>query len=116
MKKNNINYLVTSFLLPFILSLQLYYNVFIRNKNTNKFIKLLTILGCVYLFYRINGYSISLCDNKLSSPIWGTTEIKIGDFILFATNKDLSLLEEAQHFSCWRNDSLFNPQSSIYLK
>ena len=84
MKKNNINYLVTSFLLPFLLSLQLYYNVFIRNKNTNKFIKLLTILGCVYLFYRFNGYSISLCDNKLSSPIWGTNEIKIWEFILFA--------------------------------
>ena len=38
MDKNNINYIVTSFLLPSILSLQLYYNVFMRNKNSNKFI------------------------------------------------------------------------------
>ena len=29
MKRNNINYIVTSFLIPFLLSLQLYYNVFI---------------------------------------------------------------------------------------
>ena len=38
---------------------------------------------------------------------------------IFETNKDLqelSFLEKDQHFSCWKNDSLFNPQSSIYLK
>ena len=84
MEKNNINYLVTSFLLPFILSLQLYYNVFVRNKNSNKFMKALTIIGCIYLFIRFNGYSVSLCDNKLSSPIWSSNEIKVWEFILFA--------------------------------
>ena len=31
MKKNNINYLVTSYLIPFLLSLQLLYRVFIVN-------------------------------------------------------------------------------------
>ena len=31
MKRNNINYVVTSFLIPFLLTLQIYFNVFIQN-------------------------------------------------------------------------------------
>jgi len=46
--------------------------------------KALTIIGCIYLFIRFNGYSVSLCDNKLSSPIWSSNEIKVWEFILFA--------------------------------
>ena len=37
MKKNNINYITTSFIIPFILSLQILYNVYIRNNNKNIF-------------------------------------------------------------------------------
>jgi hypothetical protein len=85
MKKNNINYIVTSFLIPFLLSLQLYYNVFIQNEiYFNLFFKILTLLAPIYIFYKFNGYSKSLCNNKLLSPIWGSNEIKIWEFILFA--------------------------------
>jgi len=84
MKKNRINYIVTSFILPGILSLQALYNVFIRNDNKNDFISIMTIIGCVYLFYRFNGYSKTLCNNYFASPVWGSNEIKLWEFILFA--------------------------------
>lgn len=84
MKKNNINYIITSYLIPTLLSLQILYNVFIIQKNTNLYISLATICICIYIFYKFNGYSISLCNNKLASPIWGSNEIKLWEFILFA--------------------------------
>ena len=90
MKKNNINYLVTSYLIPFLLSLQLIYRVFFVNYSEyikfidDKFLKILIFIGICYLFYRFNGYSKSLCDNKLSSPVWGSNEIKIWELIIFA--------------------------------
>ena len=37
-----------------------------------------------YIFYRFNGYSKSLCDNKLSSPVWGSNEIQLWELIIFA--------------------------------
>ena len=90
MKKNNINYLVTSFLIPFILSLQLLYRVFIVNYSEyikiidDKLLKTFIFLLIFYIFYRFNGYSKSLCDNKLSSPVWGSNEIKLWELIIFA--------------------------------
>jgi hypothetical protein len=90
MKKNNINYLVTSYLIPFILSLQLLYKVFVTNHKEyikvidDKLLKILIFVGICYLFYRFNGYSKSLCDNKLSSPVWGSNEIALWELILFA--------------------------------
>ena len=77
MKKNNINYITTSFIIPLILSLQVLYNVYIRNNNKNPFLTLTVILSIIYMFYRFNGYSVSLCNNKLSSPVWGSNELKI---------------------------------------
>ena len=84
MKKNNINYYITSIFIPTILSLQIIYNIFIRNNNSNNLIAVYTIISCIYLFYRFNGYTKCLCDNKFSSPLWGSNEIKIWEFILFA--------------------------------
>lgn len=91
MEKNIINYIVTSILIPFILSLLLYYNLFEINKNINIYFVLIFIVSSIYLFYRFNGYSISLCSNKLSSPIWGSNEIKLWEilgycFLLFFNN------------------------------
>ena len=34
------------------------------------------------MFYRFNGYSESLC--KLSSPVWGSKELRIQEFVLFS--------------------------------
>lgn len=90
MKRNNINYVVTSYLIPFILSLQILYKVFVTNHKEyikvidDKLLKILVFIGICYLFYRFNGYSKSLCDNKLSSPVWGSNEIAVWELIIFA--------------------------------
>ena len=101
MKQNNINYIVTSFVIPIILSLQIIYNIYyrryccffsskytIRNNNNNTGLDIIVFTSIAYLFYRFNGYSKSACSNKLSSPIWGSNEIEpweiLGFLILIA--------------------------------
>ena len=83
MKKNNINYITTSFIIPLLLSLQILYNVYIRNNNKNTILTLIGILVILHMFYRFNGYSESLCNNKLSSPVWGSNELKLWELVLF---------------------------------
>jgi len=80
MKKNNINYLVTSYLIPFLLSLQLIYNNFIRLESYGKMdniIRLISIYSIYYIFKRYKGYSIASCDSYFSSPIWGGKELSL---------------------------------------
>ena len=90
MKKNNINYLVTSYLIPLLLSLQILYMVFIVNHSSfikiidDNYLKIFIPILLLYMFYRFNGYSVSLCNNKLSSPIWGSNEIKLWELILMS--------------------------------
>ena len=90
MKKNNINYLVTSYLIPLLLSLQILYMVFIVNHSSfikiidDKYLKIFISILLLYMFYRFNGYSVSLCNNKLSSPIWGSNEIKLWELVLMS--------------------------------
>lgn len=82
MKENTINYILTSFIVPLLLSVQIIYNIFIINKNTNINIKFLSILACIYLFYEFNELYTSKSNNILSSPEWGGTKTKI-IFIIF---------------------------------
>lgn len=94
MKKNTINYLTTSVLIPLILSLQVLYNVYIRNrkkneeknknKNKDNLMAVFTGLIVLYLFYRFHGYSRPLCSNKLSSPVWASKELQLWELIVFA--------------------------------
>ena len=80
MKKNNINYLVTSYLIPFLLSLQLLYNNFIRLESYGKMdniIRLISIYCIYYIFIRFNGYSNASCDSYFSSPIWAGKEVDL---------------------------------------
>ena len=83
MKKNNINYFVTSIILPLLLILQVYFNLYVRNNLKNSLLNIVMIIGSIYLFYRFNGYSTSLCNNNFSSPIWASNEIKLWEFIIF---------------------------------
>jgi len=94
MKQNNINYIVTSFVIPIILSLQIIYNIYYRScccffsskytiRNNNTVMDIIVFQAIVYLFYRFNGYSKSSCTNKLSSPIWGSTEIELWEILGF---------------------------------
>ena len=85
LEKNNINYYTTSFLIPFILSLQLLYTFYIIQNNKN-FVKAIFIwLYVLYLFYRFNGYSSKSdnCKKKLCSPVWGSKELHIIELFIF---------------------------------
>ena len=83
MEKNIINYLVSSYLIPTILSLMIIYNIFVIKKNKNILISLLVLIAIIYIFIRLNGYSKGSC-NKFSSPIWGGNEVKLWELIIFA--------------------------------
>ena len=102
MKKNTVNYLTTSLLIPLILSLQVIYKLYVNyknkrnkhkerenrnriNKNNKKYLTGIATIVVSYLFYRFNGYSISVCSNKLSSPVWASKELKLWELIIFAT-------------------------------
>ena len=85
MEKNQVNYIVTSIFIPLVLCAQVYYNLLIRNNLKDPIIIIGLIIGTIYCFKKFNGYSVSLCKNKLSSPIWGDNEIKFWEFILFST-------------------------------
>ena len=74
MKKNKINLYTTSYLIPFLLSLQLVYNNFIRLESyetLDTIVRLMTLYGVYMSFIRNKGYSIASCDSYFSSPIWG---------------------------------------------
>lgn len=84
MKKNNINYIVTSFFIPLILAAQIIFNLYYRNNGKYLLLNVLAIFTIIYFFFKFNGYSTSLCDNYLSSPIWGSSEIKFWEIFIFA--------------------------------
>ena len=84
MKKNNLNYYTTSILIPFLLSLQVYYCVFIFNNMNHYLLYIGMICLTIYLFIRFNGYSRPLCTNNLSSPVWAGKELYLIEVIIFA--------------------------------
>ena len=84
MKKNKINLYITSYLIPFLLSLQLIYNNFIRLESyetMDTIVRLITIYFVYSMFARGGKYSTASCDSYFSSPIWGSKEIKF--YVLF---------------------------------
>ena len=58
MKKNKINYIASSFFVPFLLSSLVFYNVFIRNDNKDKFTSAIAIVISIYFFYKFNSLVI----------------------------------------------------------
>ena len=84
MKKNNLNYYTTSILIPFLLYLQIYWNIFVFNKVNNYISYLAMICISIYLFIRFNGYSKPLCKNNISSPVWANKELYLIEVIVFA--------------------------------
>lgn len=83
MEKNKINYYLSSIAIPSILSILLLYCVFIKNNSKNIYINIISILLCVYIFIRSNGYSSSVCNNKLSSPVWGSNEFSVWELVIY---------------------------------
>jgi hypothetical protein len=83
MKRNSINYIITSYLIPIVLAAQIIYNVYFVNKHNNLYINIITILSVIWLFIRFHGYSNSVCDNYFSSPIWGGRELTYIEMVIF---------------------------------
>ena len=82
MDKNKINYIVTSFLIPFILSLQIIYNLFVINKVKNPIIIILVIGYIITIFIHMHGYS-NKSKNFFDSPIWGGKELPFVNMLIF---------------------------------
>ena len=83
MKKNKINYYVTSIFVPLILSIQIIYNLYFRNRYNNILLNMLVAFIIISMFMKFNGYSVSLCKGQFSSPIWGGNEISYWQMVIF---------------------------------
>ena len=86
MKKNKINLYTTSYLIPFLLSLQLVYNNFIRletYETLDIIVRLMTLYAVYRMFIRYRGYSTASCDSYFSSPIWGGKELEFYILLIF---------------------------------
>lgn len=83
MEKNALNYYTSSILVPLILYLQIFYNLYIRNKLRNNYVNLILVLWFLYLFYKFNGYSVPLCSYNLSSPVWANAKLYLIELLLF---------------------------------
>lgn len=85
LKKNKINYLITSYIIPFVLSLQIVYNLFVINRIRNPITILFVFLYVIGIFINFNGYSVK-SKNKFESPNWGGNDRKkwVYMFLFFA--------------------------------
>ena len=83
MKRNNVNFYTTSYLIPSILAIQILFNVYYNNSK-NKFMIITALICVIILFFRFRGYSKGLCDNNFSSPIWASRELQFWEMIFFA--------------------------------
>lgn len=82
MKKNNINYVVTSFVIPTILLAQVIYSLLFVNNLHNIFAYLIIALSGYILYNRYNGYSVP-SKNYFESPTWGGKETNFLSMLLF---------------------------------
>jgi len=80
MKKNSINYAVTSYLIPAVLCAQVIYNLLVINQLWNPLVLGVILATVVSLFNLHRGYSKQSC-NMFSSPVWGNSYTKVGMFI-----------------------------------
>ena len=82
MKKNTINFVITTFIIPFILSLQVFYNLYVINgiKSIVLIPVYLLILFSgitrIKLFPDVTGYSKPSL-NIFSSPVWGSIDYNL---------------------------------------
>tara|TARA_Y100000389_G_scaffold203876_1_gene253892 strand:+ start:14545 stop:15129 length:585 start_codon:yes stop_codon:yes gene_type:complete len=77
MKKNSINYAVTSYLIPAVLCAQVIYNLLVINQLWNPLVLGVILATVVSLFNLHRGYSKQSC-NMFDSPIWGDAHTKLG--------------------------------------
>lgn len=98
-KKTRINYMLTSFFIPFILSLQIFYNLFIINGIRNFYVYSFFFIYTILLFINFNGYTTK-SKNMFSSPNWGGKEIhylKMLCFLFLITYGRIGISGENAH-------------------
>jgi hypothetical protein len=83
-KKNNINYILTSLFIPIILILQLFVKLCIIDGVNNYYVYTFLFLTSIYLFYKFNGYTIKTNCNNGCNLLWGGTEVYRPELLLFA--------------------------------
>ena len=84
MKKNMLNYITTSFIIPALLACQVIFNIYIFNKIRSPIAYIFLFIFSYGLFITFNGYSKPLCSNSISSPQWANKEISLWKAIIFA--------------------------------
>ena len=82
LKKNNINYIITSIIIPFILSLQIFYNLFVINKIRNSLVYLFVMFYIILNFSQWGSYTTK-STNMFNSPTWGGKEFSMLSMIIF---------------------------------
>ena len=84
MKKNMLNYITTSIIIPTILTSQVIYNIYVFNKIRNPIVYMFILPYIIGLYVVFNGYSKPLCSNNFSSPQWANKEVPLWQAISFA--------------------------------
>lgn len=104
MKKNTINFVITTFIIPFILFLQLFYNLYVIN-GIKSMLLIPVYINCligIFFNYMFNdsryGYSRA-SSNMFSSPIWGwdTKPLAIIIFLFLITYGRIGFSGEKLH-------------------
>ena len=62
MKKNNVNYVVTSLIIPIILSLQIIYNIYVINNINNTYVNIIIFILVIYVFVLIDRNEFTCLD------------------------------------------------------
>jgi hypothetical protein len=84
MKKTPTNYVVTSYLIPTILSAQVMFLPAVTLKNEYPLYTISAAVASAFMFYRLNGYSRPVENKPLSSPEWGSPPLGAGEALFFA--------------------------------
>lgn len=82
MKKNYMNFFLSSYVIPLILTLQIFYSMIVINKLNNWKGWLVVILWAISLFTTYRGYT-EPSENCFSSPNWGGKKINPWDLVVF---------------------------------
>jgi hypothetical protein len=84
MQRNDLNYYVTSFLIPTLLTAQVMFLPVVVFKNKYPLYTLLAAALSSLLYIRLNGYSRPIKHSYLSSPEWASPGLRVSEALIFA--------------------------------
>lgn len=82
MKKNNINFFISSYIIPSILLLQIVYNLLFINNIYNIYSYLIILISAIIFYTTYRGYTIH-SNNMFKSPLWGGKENTFIGMLIF---------------------------------